>query len=318
MAKSPEKKTPKSAEDSRLPRRRGNAVTDYLDASEPLERKGFGEAPQAGFTGTPLSGSISDWAEQIEREAESEVRGTPTPNPSPQGGGELGTDDSESPSPLRGGVRGGGKPAKKIPAKSASPSRSSRGTSMGGAASARERTAAGLNPVAGLDISLEDAETMASGGVTATVAALSALIESGNPLHKDGVLWTPHRPARPDKSEGGIAIKMVSDFEPAGDQPTAIKDLVEGVANDDRTQVLLGVTGSGKTFTMAKVIEETQRPALILAPNKTLAAQLYAEFKKFFPDNAVEYFVSYYDYYQPEAYVPRTDTFIEKESSINE
>ncbi|TJV02493.1 MAG: excinuclease ABC subunit UvrB [Mesorhizobium sp.] len=111
---------------------------------------------------------------------------------------------------------------------------------------------------------------------------------------------------------------MVSDFEPAGDQPTAIKDLVEGVDNNDRTQVLLGVTGSGKTFTMAKVIEETQRPALILAPNKTLAAQLYSEFKKFFPDNAVEYFVSYYDYYQPEAYVPRTDTFIEKESSINE
>ncbi|MER8433423.1 excinuclease ABC subunit UvrB [Mesorhizobium caraganae] len=111
---------------------------------------------------------------------------------------------------------------------------------------------------------------------------------------------------------------MVSDFEPAGDQPTAIKDLVEGVDNNDRTQVLLGVTGSGKTFTMAKVIEETQRPALILAPNKTLAAQLFSEFKKFFPDNAVEYFVSYYDYYQPEAYVPRTDTFIEKESSINE
>ncbi|TIV72281.1 MAG: excinuclease ABC subunit UvrB [Mesorhizobium sp.] len=111
---------------------------------------------------------------------------------------------------------------------------------------------------------------------------------------------------------------MVSDFEPAGDQPTAIKDLVEGVDQSDRTQVLLGVTGSGKTFTMAKVIEETQRPALILAPNKTLAAQLYAEFKKFFPENAVEYFVSYYDYYQPEAYVPRTDTYIEKESSINE
>ncbi|TIW16798.1 MAG: excinuclease ABC subunit UvrB, partial [Mesorhizobium sp.] len=111
---------------------------------------------------------------------------------------------------------------------------------------------------------------------------------------------------------------MVSDFEPAGDQPTAIKDLVEGVERNDRTQVLLGVTGSGKTFTMAKVIEETQRPALILAPNKTLAAQLYAEFKKFFPENAVEYFVSYYDYYQPEAYVPRTDTYIEKESSINE
>ncbi|MCO5073293.1 MAG: excinuclease ABC subunit UvrB [Rhizobiaceae bacterium] len=111
---------------------------------------------------------------------------------------------------------------------------------------------------------------------------------------------------------------MKSEFQPAGDQPTAIKDLVEGVQSNDRTQVLLGVTGSGKTYTMAKVIEETQRPALILAPNKTLAAQLYGEFKQFFPDNAVEYFVSYYDYYQPEAYVPRTDTFIEKESSINE
>ncbi|URK87574.1 excinuclease ABC subunit UvrB [Rhizobium sp. RCAM05350] len=111
---------------------------------------------------------------------------------------------------------------------------------------------------------------------------------------------------------------MQSDFEPAGDQPTAIKDLVEGLSNGDRSQVLLGVTGSGKTFTMAKVIEATQRPAVILAPNKTLAAQLYSEFKNFFPDNAVEYFVSYYDYYQPEAYVPRSDTFIEKESSINE
>ncbi|MDA4807888.1 DEAD/DEAH box helicase family protein, partial [Enterobacter hormaechei] len=104
----------------------------------------------------------------------------------------------------------------------------------------------------------------------------------------------------------------------SGDQPTAIRDLVSGIADDDKTQVLLGVTGSGKTFTMAKVIEETQRPALILAPNKTLAAQLYGEFKSFFPNNAVEYFVSYYDYYQPEAYVPRSDTFIEKESSINE
>jgi excinuclease ABC subunit B len=317
MAKSPEKKTPANDDRAALPRRR-STMTDFHDASEPLDRKGFAEAPQAEFSGMPLSGSIADWAEQIEREAESEVRGTPTPNPSPQGEEELGTDDSESPSPLRGGVRGGGKPAKKIPERSASPTRSSRGTSMGGAASAKERAAVGLNPVAGLDIALEDAETLSNAGVTATVAALSALIESGNPLHKDGVLWTPHRPARPDKSEGGIAIKMVSDFEPAGDQPTAIKDLVEGIANDDRTQVLLGVTGSGKTFTMAKVIEETQRPALILAPNKTLAAQLYAEFKKFFPDNAVEYFVSYYDYYQPEAYVPRTDTFIEKESSINE
>ncbi|MCO5089709.1 MAG: excinuclease ABC subunit UvrB [Bosea sp.] len=111
---------------------------------------------------------------------------------------------------------------------------------------------------------------------------------------------------------------MKSDFSPSGDQPTAIADLVDGIRRQERDQVLLGVTGSGKTFTMAKVIEETQRPALILAPNKTLAAQLYGEFKSFFPDNAVEYFVSYYDYYQPEAYVPRSDTYIEKESSINE
>ncbi|KAB0267119.1 excinuclease ABC subunit UvrB, partial [Microvirga brassicacearum] len=155
-------------------------------------------------------------------------------------------------------------------------------------------------------------------GVSATVDALTRLLTEGDPRFKDGKLWTPHRPARPDKSEGGIPFKLVSDFEPAGDQPVAIAELVDGVRRQERDQVLLGVTGSGKTFTMAKVIEETQRPALILAPNKTLAAQLYGEFKSFFPDNAVEYFVSYYDYYQPEAYVPRSDTFIEKESSINE
>lgn len=131
-------------------------------------------------------------------------------------------------------------------------------------------------------------------------------------------LWTPHRPARPEKSEGGKRFKLVSDYQPAGDQPTAIAELVAGLEGRENDQVLLGVTGSGKTFTMAKVIEATQRPALILAPNKTLAAQLYSEMKSFFPENAVEYFVSYYDYYQPEAYVPRTDTYIEKDSSINE
>ena len=130
--------------------------------------------------------------------------------------------------------------------------------------------------------------------------------------------YIPHRPERPEKSEGGIPFKIVSEFEPKGDQPTAIAELVSGINEAERNQVLLGVTGSGKTFTMAQVIAATQRPALILAPNKTLAAQLYGEFKSFFPDNAVEYFVSYYDYYQPEAYVPRTDTYIEKESSINE
>ncbi len=153
--------------------------------------------------------------------------------------------------------------------------------------------------------------------------------------------FVPHRPVRPEKSQGGIKFKLVSEYEPAGDQPTAIHDLVSGLKGEglgtgegarqqdesgivnhgtigERDQVLLGVTGSGKTFTMAKVIEAVQRPALILAPNKTLAAQLYSEFKQFFPENAVEYFVSYYDYYQPEAYIPRTDTYIEKDSSVNE
>ncbi len=120
------------------------------------------------------------------------------------------------------------------------------------------------------------------------------------------------------KLEGGKKFKIKSDFKPAGDQPAAIKKLVQSAKKGEFNQVLLGVTGSGKTFTMAKVIEETNRPALILAPNKTLAAQLYGEMKLFFPYNAVEYFVSYYDYYTPEAYVPRSDTYIEKEASINE
>ncbi|WP_397581594.1 excinuclease ABC subunit UvrB [Sphingorhabdus sp.] len=130
--------------------------------------------------------------------------------------------------------------------------------------------------------------------------------------------FTPHRPERPAKLEGGRPFKIVSDYAPAGDQPTAIRELVDTALTGEKNQVLLGVTGSGKTFTVAKVIEALQRPALILAPNKILAAQLYGEFKSFFPDNAVEYFVSYYDYYQPEAYVPRSDTYIEKESSVNE
>ncbi|WP_373457068.1 excinuclease ABC subunit UvrB [Porphyrobacter sp. GA68] len=130
--------------------------------------------------------------------------------------------------------------------------------------------------------------------------------------------FVPHRPARPEKSLPGRRFELVSDYTPAGDQPRAIAELVDSARAGEKTQVLLGVTGSGKTFTMASVIEELQRPALILAPNKILAAQLYGEFKSFFPNNAVEYFVSYYDYYQPEAYVPRSDTYIEKESSVNE
>ena len=129
------------------------------------------------------------------------------------------------------------------------------------------------------------------------------------------MLFMPEKqPARPMTR----ALKVVSQYEPAGDQPAAITELTRGVLENEMDQVLLGVTGSGKTFTMAKVIERVQKPTLILAPNKTLAAQLYGEMKSFFPENAVEYFVSYYDYFQPEAYVPRTDTYIEKDAQINE
>src|SRR6266540_1244183 len=117
---------------------------------------------------------------------------------------------------------------------------------------------------------------------------------------------------------GMMKFRLVSGYEPRGDQPKAIKELTEGILRADPHQVLLGVTGSGKTFTMANVIATVNRPTLVLAPNKTLAAQLYGEFKDLFPDNAVEYFVSYYDYYQPEAYIPSSDTFIEKDSSIND
>jgi excinuclease ABC subunit B len=155
-------------------------------------------------------------------------------------------------------------------------------------------------------------------GAAASAESLKELLDHGDPNIRNRPPWLPHRPPRPEKSEGGRRLRVVSDYEPQGDQPQAIEELVKGVRSNERDQTLLGVTGSGKTFTMAKVIEATQRPALILAPNKTLAAQLYGEFKSFFPDNAVEYFVSYYDYYQPEAYVPRTDTYIEKESDINE
>jgi excinuclease ABC subunit B len=189
----------------------------------------------------------------------------------------------------------------------------------------------GLDPALASELGLESEEPKAEPrkkgeivelargvtGASASNAALENLLREGR-AEFSAQAWVPHRPPRPEKLEGGIRFEIKSEMEPKGDQPTAIAELVEGVRRNDRTQVLLGVTGSGKTFTMAKVIEATQRPALILAPNKTLAAQLYGEFKSFFPDNAVEYFVSYYDYYQPEAYVPRTDTYIEKDSSINE
>ncbi|HEX9905419.1 MAG TPA: excinuclease ABC subunit UvrB [Propylenella sp.] len=267
--------------------------------------KGMGEAPQRTFDGRPtdgtLSGPIASWAQAIS---------------------DAGGNDRDARPKRR--VKGRGDPTlsdrslQLTPPQSEKPLKTARGTSIGGRASARERAGAGLMPIAGLDITLEDAESLSQGAVTATVQALSQLIEEGRPEFRDKT-WTPHRPPRPEKSEGGRALRIVSDLDPKGDQPEAIKEIVEGIATaGERTQVLLGVTGSGKTFTMAKVIEATQRPALILAPNKTLAAQLYGEFRSFFPDNAVEYFVSYYDYYQPEAYVPRTDTYIEKESSINE
>jgi excinuclease ABC subunit B len=300
---------------------------------------GFGEAPQPELSGAPLSGSlsgsVSDWANEMQRMAEAETIETRHDVASKAGkhrrqveraasaarlleSGEE-KDRAERSGQASAGRSGRARAGQGEARTAVSATKSSRGTSMGGSSDPKTRAAAGLNPVAGMDTTLEDAAALNAGtAVTATVEALSKLIESGNPLFKDGKLWTPHRPARPEKSEGGIAIRMETEYQPAGDQPTAIADLVAGLKDRDRTQVLLGVTGSGKTFTMAKVIEATQRPAVILAPNKTLAAQLYSEFKNFFPNNAVEYFVSYYDYYQPEAYVPRSDTFIEKESSINE
>ncbi len=334
---------------------------------------GFEEAPQQPFEGEPLSSDISGWAKEIEdaaeagpqslrddvaREAEEKARGDGKKRPKttkPKAPKPKDSDFTSSAGRALASDRKG-----KVGDK-----RSGGGTIIGGSNDVRTRVAAGLNPVAGLDVSAEDALKMEStSGVTATVEALSHLIEHGREEVK-GDIWVPHRPARPEKSEGGVKFEVVSEYEPKGDQPTAIKELVEGLRGvqwtateadqdtsqdaeqasgqnlpapaerraqpdsvsadqavnpnrGDRTQVLLGVTGSGKTFTMAKVIEETNRPALILAPNKTLAAQLYGEMKSFFPNNAVEYFVSYYDYYQPEAYVPRSDTFIEKESSVNE
>ena len=209
--------------------------------------------------------------------------------------------------------------------KSEKPYRTARGVSHGMAERPQAiydtgPTVTGLDPKLAAELGLtseNESDYVPSLGVTASADALKALLEEGRPELRDQV-WMPHRPERPEKSEGGKKFELISPYEPKGDQPTAIDELVKGVQANERTQVLLGVTGSGKTYTMAQVIARTQRPALILAPNKTLAAQLYGEFKSFFPNNSVEYFVSYYDYYQPEAYVPRTDTYIEKDSSINE
>ncbi|BAM92140.1 putative UvrABC system protein B, UvrB [Bradyrhizobium oligotrophicum S58] len=283
----------------------------------------------------------------VRKTSTSDTRGVPPPNPPPQAGegsrrqepGEGSSSEAiaaqpASPPPLAGEGQGGGlshphqplveDDAATHPGLSEAP-QANYGTTA---------TIPTLDPELARQLGLPTAEDddealarpprnkMEALGVKATAEALESLIREGRPEFRkdDGSLrvWTPHRPPRPEKSEGGVRFEIKSAYEPKGDQPQAIKELVEGIARNDRTQVLLGVTGSGKTYTMAKVIEATQRPAIILAPNKTLAAQLYGEFKSFFPDNAVEYFVSYYDYYQPEAYVPRTDTYIEKDSSINE
>ncbi|MEL6504192.1 MAG: excinuclease ABC subunit UvrB [Pseudomonadota bacterium] len=293
--------------------------------------QGFEEAPQAPFEGAPLSGDISSWAEEIAKDAEAGPRGLrddvagEAEQQARDGKAKLKKKKAKDAKDFDFTSSAGRSLPSDRKAKQVGNKRTGSGVSIGGTNDPKERAAAGLNPVSGLDVSLEEANKLAStSGVTATVSALSDLIEHGRDVMK-GDVWVPHRPDRPEKSEGGRAFKVESEFEPKGDQPTAIKELVGGLKSEagsnqggERTQVLLGVTGSGKTFTMAKVIEETQRPALILAPNKTLAAQLYGEMKSFFPENAVEYFVSYYDYYQPEAYVPRSDTFIEKESSVNE
>ncbi|MEO0330039.1 MAG: excinuclease ABC subunit UvrB [Pseudomonadota bacterium] len=284
----------------------------------PDQSDGFEEASQPPLSGVPLSGSISGWVQEIE--AESKKPGTAgsgkrTAKKSAHERERYGGDGSIAANVTE------GRKAKLSPkgakAKgSYSQKHVNKGAIIGASSDPKTRAEGGLNPVAGLDVSLEEAKNLDNSGVTATVSALSRLIEGGDPNLVNS--WVPHRPERPVKTEGGIELKMVTDFEPSGDQPTAIAELVGGISQDEQSQVLLGVTGSGKTFTMAKVIEATQRPAIILAPNKTLAAQLYGEMKQFFPENAVEYFVSYYDYYQPEAYVARSDTYIEKESSVNE
>ncbi len=291
--------------------------------------EGFGEAQQSDYTGSPVTGLDPQLAKELGLGDDANAL-----LPSP--------DSPSSPPPLRGrsareARREGGSDNKSADGANESapslPSPASGGGKeelQGGREQSEyadreaERIARGGDPKYRLPRA--DLPTgpggLASMGVAATATSLEKLLREGRPEfageRDGGKVWTPHRPPRPKKSEGGKRLTIQSEFEPKGDQPEAIRELVEGVKRHDRTQVLLGVTGSGKTFTMAKVIEATQRPALVLAPNKTLAAQLYGEFKSFFPDNAVEYFVSYYDYYQPEAYVPRTDTYIEKESSINE
>jgi excinuclease ABC subunit B len=290
--------------DNSWDRRRDFSEAHKARKSTPRE---FNEAPQRDYSASPITGLDP----QLEKEL------------------GLGDDaDFSSPSPAGGmssaearkseGGRGGVTSPEERPPPPGSRSLSSGRASRGPVGSPTSPLQGEVKKEGKYRLPRADLPTQPGGfaGI-ASQQSLDQLLREGRPEFS-AVPWTPHRPPRPEKSEGGKKLVIASDFEPKGDQPEAIKELVEGVKRTDRTQVLLGVTGSGKTFTMAKVIEATQRPALVLAPNKTLAAQLYGEFKSFFPDNAVEYFVSYYDYYQPEAYVPRTDTYIEKESSINE
>ena len=271
--------------------------------------QGFGEAPQSGYVAkTPVSPGELDpdlaRALGIDGRQAKTTRAPPTQR-----------QVSPLPSPLRGGV-GGGDPADDARARDQqlppSPTPPPQGGREQTGRAARESRADGTRRTQVVPRHHRFVGHRIRAGIIAARGP-AGIRRAGR-----AKIWTPHRPPRPEKSEGGKRSSSSPTSSPRATSRTAIRDLVEGVKRHDRTQVLLGVTGSGKTFTMAKVIEETQRPALILAPNKTLAAQLYGEFKSFFPDNAVEYFVSYYDYYQPEAYVPRTDTYIEKESSINE
>jgi excinuclease ABC subunit B len=301
------------------------------------DRRAGGEAA-AHRARASTRGTRDDVARRDASNPDTTSRGLPPPNPPPPAGegstqpalrrrDSTAVTQPASPLPLAGEGQGGG--AFAGAAFSESPQREFAPANYGTAASVPVLDPE-LAKQLGFTTEEEDAAALARPprnkmealGVAATAEALETLIREGRPEFRkeDGSIkvWTPHRPPRPEKSEGGVRFVIKSDYEPKGDQPGAIAELVEGIRRNERSQVLLGVTGSGKTYTMAKVIEATQRPAIILAPNKTLAAQLYGEFKNFFPDNAVEYFVSYYDYYQPEAYVPRTDTYIEKDSSINE
>jgi excinuclease ABC subunit B len=331
------------------------ALADLLNPAIGQGRAGVGSQTGIDLNPSPLVGEGREGGREATRHPSTSARSpsthgqnlsTPTPSPSPQGGGEERA-SKIAPAPdnsfdrradfanahrARASVaRGFGEPPQQgyvgktpVPPGELDPDLARAlgiDEQEGDAENARNVITPDMGP-AHLRLARSASREVGTVAGLASQQSLDQLLREGRAEFRehDGAnkIWVPHRPPRPEKSEGGRPLVIKSDFDPKGDQPQAIADLVEGVRRNDRSQVLLGVTGSGKTFTMAKVIEETQRPALILAPNKTLAAQLYGEFKNFFPSNAVEYFVSYYDYYQPEAYIPRTDTYIEKDSSINE